>query len=44
MEGNNRDVEIVLDDYTGINVSIVVIANSSTATGKVHRNFDFVNN
>ena len=38
IEGNSRGVEIVLDHATGINVSVMVIANPLTATGKVNRN------
>ena len=35
VEGNSREVEIVLDHATGINVSFMVMANALTATGEL---------
>ena len=35
VEGNSRDVEIVLDHATGINISVMVITNPLTATGEL---------
>ena len=34
-EGSSREVEIVLNHTTGINVSVIVIASPLTATGIV---------
>ena len=36
VEGNSRDVEVVLDHATGINVSVMVMANPLTATGELN--------
>ena len=36
VEGNSREVEIVLDHATGINVSVMVMANPLTATGELN--------
>ena len=35
VEGNSREVEIVIDHATGINVSVMVMANPLTATGEL---------
>ena len=34
VEGNSREVEILLDHATGINISFMVITNPLTATGE----------
>ena len=35
-EGDSREVEIMLDHATGINVSVMIMANQLTATGKLN--------
>ena len=37
IEGNSREVEIMLDHATGTYFTVIVMANPLTATGKIDR-------